>query len=192
VRLAADGALELDPAHAARGQDPYPPARFRGHAFYNDGMYVFGEAFSPVVPAPFNFYQAIASWNAAVPPGTWLEVAVRASVDGRWTGWYNLGVWSAGDGAPARHSVDGQEDADGDVACRHAGARPAGPGASAYQLAVRLFSASRAQPAVPRVTLLSFALSTTPHPPVTFASGNPARCGGANWRRPLARRWSAP
>jgi hypothetical protein len=188
VRLAADGALELDAAHAARGQDPYPRARFRGHAFYNDGAYVFGEALSPVVPAPFTFYQAIASWNAAAPPGTWLEIAMRARVapasaqgSGHWTGWYDLGVWAADDGTLARHSVDGQKDADGDVAVDTLVLDPLGPGADAYQLSVRLFSAGGAPAAVPRAPLLALALSTTPHPPATFAPGNPAL-----WGRELA------
>lgn len=59
------------------------------------------------------FTQAVVSWEASAPDGTWLEVEARALVGGRWTKPYLLGVWSE---SPMRHSVDEQKDADGDVA----------------------------------------------------------------------------
>ena len=59
------------------------------------------------------FTQAVVSWEASAPEGTWLEVEARALVDGRWTRGYVMGVWSE---SAMRHSVDEQKDDDGDVA----------------------------------------------------------------------------
>lgn len=57
---------------------------------------------------------AVPSWQADAPAGTALEIMLRAEIDGRWTGWYTLGLWSS---APERrHSVAGQRDADARVA----------------------------------------------------------------------------
>jgi hypothetical protein len=60
------------------------------------------------------FVEAIPSWQAEAPGGSTLEIYLRALVDGRWTRWWNMGVWS---GDPRRRfSVEGQEDTDGKVA----------------------------------------------------------------------------
>lgn len=72
-------------------------------------------AVSPVVRTGFGAREAIPSWNAATPRGTWVEPRVRARVGGRWTRWYRLGSWSSVEGA-RRHSAGAQRDANGRVA----------------------------------------------------------------------------
>ncbi|WP_301126003.1 peptidase C39 family protein [Streptomyces cacaoi] len=66
-------------------------------------------AYEPAVPAG----EAIASWNAHTPAGTWIRVELRGTYsDGTETPWYTMGVWTSGDGAdvPRRTSVDDQGD----------------------------------------------------------------------------------
>ena len=70
---------------------------------------------SPEVPVPAGFNQAIVSWNASTPPGSYLSVYMRARVGGRWTKWYNLGLWNM-DGRPMHKTTFGkQKDSFGDV-----------------------------------------------------------------------------
>ncbi|KES05222.1 membrane protein [Streptomyces toyocaensis] len=55
--------------------------------------------------------EAIASWNAHTPAGTWLEVELRGTYsDGTDTPWYVMGRWAAGDQDIRRTSVDDQGD----------------------------------------------------------------------------------
>ncbi|WP_406859669.1 peptidase C39 family protein [Streptomyces sp. HUAS MG47] len=64
-------------------------------------------AHASTVPAT----EVIASWNAATPAGTWLQIeATAAYSDGSWTPWYVLGRWASGDGDIRRTSVDDQTD----------------------------------------------------------------------------------
>ena len=93
--------------------DDHP--RLNGHPMYNGGPHLVGSLRGPIVETdPFD--EAIASWNASTPPGTWLELRLRASfARGRWTRWYSLGVWAEGTETIARHSVPGQRDEDADV-----------------------------------------------------------------------------
>ncbi|NUT11318.1 MAG: C39 family peptidase [Nonomuraea sp.] len=59
--------------------------------------------------------QLVPSWTARTPPGTWVEVELRARTEaGTLTRWYVMGRWSE-HGDP-RTSVPGQGDEDGDVA----------------------------------------------------------------------------
>ncbi|MFI6643068.1 peptidase C39 family protein [Streptomyces sp. NPDC050504] len=61
----------------------------------------------PAVPAT----ELIASWNAHVPAGTWIEVELRGTyTDGTATPWYVMGRWAAGDDDIRRTSVDDQTD----------------------------------------------------------------------------------
>ena len=174
VRLAPDGSLNLDRATARSGRDQ--PGAYSRRNFYNGGSFLVGEALSPVVPTAFGFHEAIASWNADTPAGTWIETRIRARVGNRWTTWYNLGVWAADTSTVERHSVNLQADADGRVSVdtlvlsgKHGVAR-------AFQLRLRLFSASgNRQRAVPRVRAASVATSTPRAAPGALAPGNPAR-----------------
>jgi hypothetical protein len=94
VALAADGTLSLDPATADPDTDPYPLGGYNGRNYYNGGSFLVGEATSPIIDVS-SFTEAIASWNAATPAGTWVETQIRADVGSRWTKWYVLGIWAA-------------------------------------------------------------------------------------------------
>ena len=71
---------------------------------------------SPPEEPGFPVYECIPSWNADVPAGSWLEIGLRARIEGRWTRWYDLGSWSPGSCPVARRSVGGQKDEAGEVA----------------------------------------------------------------------------
>jgi hypothetical protein len=171
VSLAADGSLQLDLQTAQAGSDPYPAGGYNGRNFYNAGDFVVGEALSPVVATSFGFFEAIASWNAVTPAGAWIETQIRANLAGRWTKWYNLGIWAADDSTIERHSANLQGDGDGFVAVDALVLTDKKVAASAYQLKVRLFSETGA--AIPRVHNMSVAISTTPAKPGALAPGNP-------------------
>ncbi|MFE9254812.1 peptidase C39 family protein [Streptomyces sp. NPDC006879] len=61
----------------------------------------------PAVPAT----EAIVSWNARTPTGSWIQVELRATYsDGTRSPWYVMGRWASGDTDIRRTSVDGQRD----------------------------------------------------------------------------------
>ncbi len=68
------------------------------------------------ITARIDWTELIASWNAATPDGSWLQVEVRAIRPERPTKFYVLGLWSANTNQHPRESVLNQKDADGDVA----------------------------------------------------------------------------
>jgi hypothetical protein len=173
VALAA-GALVLDPATAASESDPHGPGGYNGGTFYNGGAFSVGQATSPVVTTGFGFSEAIASWNVDTPPGTWVETLIRAQVGGRWTKWYNLGVWAADNSTIERHSVRLQGDADGFVAVDTLVLTAKKAPAGAFQLQVRLFQA-QGSTATPSVRGMAVAVSTTPGKPKQLAQGSPSR-----------------
>ena len=179
VALTAGGILQLDPQTAHPGTDPYPPGGYNGHNFYNGGSFVVGEAISPVMPTSFGFFQAIPSWNAGTPDGTWIETQLRARIGSRWTKWYNLGVWAAGTSTIQRHSVNLQGDADGSVAVDTLMLAAKKAPANAFQLKLRLFSTNGQTS--PSVRSAAVAVSTTPGKPGALAPGNPTL-----WNRKLA------
>ncbi|HEX2173374.1 MAG TPA: peptidase C39 family protein [Dehalococcoidia bacterium] len=170
--VGADGSLRLDPATARLGVDYFPPGRYLGLSFYNGDVYWTGEADSPITETPFVFTEAIASWNAETPPGTWVETLLRVRVGDRWSGWYNFGVWASDTETVQRHSIRDQDDALGEVATDTLSLKTGG--ATAYQIRVRLFTTSGAAPALRTVAL---ARSTTPERPATLAPGNPDAWG---------------
>ncbi|MER6626677.1 peptidase C39 family protein [Streptomyces sp. NPDC000987] len=66
---------------------------------------------SPVHRLSVPSTEAIASWNAHTPAGTWLQVELRGTYsDGTDTPWYVMGRWAAGDQDIRRTSVDDQTD----------------------------------------------------------------------------------
>lgn len=115
---AVDGTLTLDLATPASGQTVEGLTSPPGPS---------GLALSPARETSAPFQELIASWNAETPPGAWIEVRLRARLDGdgspdgptgeggRWTRWYDLGVWSTASGPERRQSVRGQRDDDGHV-----------------------------------------------------------------------------
>jgi hypothetical protein len=177
VEYGGDGKLRLDAATAAVGTDPYPPSGYLGGNFYNGSGFVVGEAVSPVTAAAFNFSEAIASWNAQTPPGSWLEVQMRARTGGRFTKYYNLAIWAADTSTVQRHSVRAQGDADGFVAVDTLILDKKSI-AEAYQLKVRLFTADPS--AVPSLENMFVALSTSPGKVGPPEPGDPSR-----WNRLL-------
>ncbi|MGW7197789.1 peptidase C39 family protein [Streptomyces chryseus] len=66
---------------------------------------------SPVHHSAVPASEAVASWNARTPAGTWIEVELRGTyADGTATPWYVMGRWAAGDTDIRRTSVDDQSD----------------------------------------------------------------------------------
>ncbi|MEV7286723.1 peptidase C39 family protein [Streptomyces sp. NPDC093252] len=66
---------------------------------------------SPVHRLTVPATEAIASWNARTPAGTWLQIELTGTYsDGTATPWYVLGRWASGDGDLRRTSVDDQGD----------------------------------------------------------------------------------
>jgi hypothetical protein len=68
---------------------------------------------SPVIKAPMAWNELVASWNVAAAANALLQIEARGIFPDHQTRFYTLGVWSSD--RPARHSVRGQQDADGDV-----------------------------------------------------------------------------
>ena len=166
------GGLGFVPSSGAQGTDPYAAGAYYGGNYYNAGSFRVGEVTSPAVATDFGFTEAIASWNADTPDGTWIETQIQAEIDGRWTKWYSLGIWADDYTTIHRHSVRLQGDTDGFVAVDTLilNGKKAPP-ADAYRLKVRLFSENTNAPTVRNVSL---AYSTTAVAPETLEAGNPA------------------
>ncbi len=173
--LNAQGELVLDPSTAILETDPYPAGGYYGGNFYTGGEYQVGEVTSPRTPVSFDFDELIASWNATTPPGTWVEILVRAELDGRWSKWYNMGVWASGTETVRRHSVRLQGDQDGYVAVDTLVISAKKANAVAFQLKVRLFSVDGLTS--PSVRYLSAAYSTTAPKKSSPSAGDPTKWG---------------
>jgi hypothetical protein len=66
---------------------------------------------SPVHRLSIPSTEAIASWNAETPAGTWLQIELKGTYsDGTDTPWYVMGRWASGDQDIRRTSVDDQSD----------------------------------------------------------------------------------
>jgi hypothetical protein len=154
-----EGVLEFDPATAQADSDPYAAGTYNGGNYYNGGSFLVGEATSPVTATPFSYAEAIASWNASTPPGSWVEVQFRAQYAGtRWSKWYVLGIWALDDSTIRRHSVQSQGDSDGYVAVDTFVSSNKKETTDAFQLKLRLFSTNDA---IPSVRNASVAYSTS-------------------------------
>jgi Peptidase_C39 like family len=152
--LAADGALELD-ATAPTGSEPFASGvEADGGTRYVGGDYRQGVAVSDTQLVPGGFTTVVPSFDALTPPGTWLKVTLAARVDGTWTKDYELGVWAFDKEPVARHSVEGQRDANGAVSTDTLNLQRR---ADALRMKVWLYS-SRPE-ATPRVRALSAAVS---------------------------------
>ncbi|MEJ7569600.1 MAG: peptidase C39 family protein [Gaiellaceae bacterium] len=175
VSRGADGVLRLDPTTALTETDPYAAGTYQGHNYYNGGSYLVGEATSAeIAAAPFT--EAIPSWNAVTPNGSWVEMQIRAHVGDHWTKWYTAGPWASGTTALERHSVNLQADGvDGTFAVDTLilNGKKAPP-ADAYQLRIRLFSTAGA---IPSVRFASLALSGAAPTRPTLQAGDPANWG---------------
>jgi len=136
------------------------------------------------------YSEAVPSWQAQTPPGTWLEVWLRAEIAGCWTQWYALGEWSTN--APHRHSVAGQDDVDAIVATDTLLLRKA---AQALQWRVVLHGTEQQSPSVQAVAVavgpvIARELSRTPLAvppvPVPELSQMVYPNGGRVWCSPTA------
>lgn len=95
-------------------------AKAAGRADYTDphtgttATWEYARWTSPVHRSTVPATEAIASWNARTPAGTWLQVELRGTYsDKTETPWYVMGRWTAGDDAAVdirRTSVDDQTD----------------------------------------------------------------------------------
>ncbi|NTX35042.1 MULTISPECIES: C39 family peptidase [unclassified Myxococcus] len=173
VSRAADGALQLFPGQAWAGTDPYGPGGYHGGTYYNGGSFVQGEATSPIITSAFSFREAIASWEATTPTGTWVETFVRVQVAGAWTKWFSLGVWASEGATVRRHSVDSQADTVARVSIDTLLVTAKKSAASAWQVKTRLFSADGV--ATPTLHASALTFSTSPEARPTVPAGNPAR-----------------
>ena len=174
VKLNA-GKLEFDPATATADNDPYPAGTYNGRNYYNGSSFFVGEAISPEITTTFNYKDAIASWNATTPAGSWVEVQFRAQYGTRWSKWFVLGIWAADTSTVARHSVNAQGDTDGLVATDTFVSSNKKETTNKFQLKLRLFSANGR--ALPSVQNASLAYSTEPPKSAGVSAGNPALWG---------------
>ena len=175
VQLDSSGALAFDAATAGPGTDPYAAGDYYGGNYYNGVSFSVGEAVSPVITSGFNYQEAIASWNAATPTGSWVEVQFRAQFGTRWSKWYTLGIWASDYSTIARHSVRLQGDSDGYVAVDTFVSSSKKFPTNTFQIKLRLFSADGS--AVATVRNASVAYSTSPPKSGTVSAGNPALWG---------------
>jgi hypothetical protein len=173
VKLNA-GALEFDAGTASPGTDPYSAGTYNGGNYYNGGSFLVGEATSPEITTDFNYKEAIASWNASTPAGSWVEIQFRAQYEGtRWSKWYVLGIWAADDSTIRRHSVRSQGDSDGFVAVDTFVSSNKKETTDTFQLKLRLFSADGT--AIPSVRNASVAYSTSAPKSAAAPAGDPSR-----------------
>jgi hypothetical protein len=109
---------------------------------------------SDAVTPPFDIGQLVASWNATTPPGTWIEVQMRAGGASRTTKWYTLAIWASGDDTIHRTTMKRQDDADGGVNVDTFEKAVRAPELTSYQLRVTLHRAAGVN-STPAVTLLT-------------------------------------
>lgn len=173
VRINASGELEFQQTTATAGTDPYAPGAYSGGNYYNGGSFFVGEATSPIIATAFNYKEAIASWNAVTPAGSWVEIQFRAQYGTTWSKWYSLGIWASDSSTITRHSVNGQGDTNGTVYTDTFASLTKKTATNKFQLKLRLFSANGS--AIARVRNASVAYSTTAPSSATASAGTPSR-----------------
>ena len=173
VHLNTNGELEFQQATATAGADPYAAGAYSGGNYYNGGSFFVGEAISPVITTAFNYKEAIASWNATTPAGSWIEVQFRAQYGTAWTKWYTLGIWASDTSTISRHSVNGQSDINGTVYTDTFVSLSKKSVTNTFQLKLRLFSANGTSLATIRNASVAYSLSAPSS--ATASTGNPAR-----------------
>jgi hypothetical protein len=174
------GAVALDPATADTETDTFAPNSYNGGNYYNGGTYKVGTVTGPDVLTPVGFREAIASWNADTPPGTWIEARIQIHIDGAWHAKeYILGIWAADDSTIRRHSVQTQGDGTAFVAVDTLVLYKKMANADGYRLMFRLFQATGSD-AVPSLRNASVAYSTSaPDKAGALEAGSAANWTGA-------------
>ena len=147
------GVLALEPSGLPDGTytDPYARTTL---------TYQYGTWTSGWTVAPFTIDELIASWSAATPPGTWIEVEAQLRGTGRETKWYRLALWAAGDGDIRRTTLRGQDDRDASVAFDTIIRTRSAPPLDGYRLRLTLYRRTGSA-ATPRVTSVAAMVSRT-------------------------------
>ncbi|MGW0612321.1 peptidase C39 family protein [Streptomyces sp. NPDC002788] len=102
VAGARPGVAIAEPAGTTDYTDPHTGTTAR---------WEYGTWTSPVHRLTVPATEAIVSWNAHTPAGTWIQAELKGTcTDGTSTPWYVMGRWAAGDQDIRRTSVDGQSD----------------------------------------------------------------------------------
>ena len=120
----------------------------------------------PELAAPAHFSAAIPSWVAETPPGSWIEVQLRAHIVDHWTGFYRIARWDDQATGSARQSFPAQPDADGQV---HTDTLSLAGLADAIQPRVLLHGAGGAPPALRALRVALSAPGETAGRSVVFA-----------------------
>jgi len=176
------GAITLNPAAAHDDQDPFAAGAYNGRNYYNGGSFKVGTVTGPDVTTAFPFREAIASWNADTPTGTWIEARMQIHINGAWHDKeYVLGIWASGDSTIERHSVQTQGDGTAFVAVDTLILYKKMPEADKYRLKFRLFQATGSNN-VPTIRNIS----------VSYSGNAPEKAGAlepgsaTNWNTLLA------
>jgi Peptidase_C39 like family len=128
---------------------------------YQGTRYDVGQWTSAWTAPGFGLTELIASWKAATPRNSWIEVRVRGRSGAQTSSWDVLGRWAAGDRWVRRTSVGGQGDDLADVAVDTWRVTGDG-GAASYQVQVRLMRRSDATSSSPSVDTLHTTASQLP------------------------------
>jgi hypothetical protein len=179
AKVNADGTLTFNATGSSSGADPYAAGSYHGGNYYNGGSFFVGEATSPEISTQFDYTEAIVSWNATAPPGTWIEAQLHAQNGARWSKWYILGIWASDDSTIRRHSVQSQSDLDGYVAVDTFVSTNQKEVTSKFQLKFRLFSIDGT--ATPAIRNASVAYSMSAPKSGTVSAGDPSL-----WNRKLS------
>lgn len=70
---------------------------------------------APELAAPGTI-EAIPTWQADTPPGSWIELQLRARIGERWSRFYRVAVWDSAPTSSRRTSFAAQQDDDGQLA----------------------------------------------------------------------------
>lgn len=101
--------------------------------------YAYSTWTSPLHPLTFGATEAVSSWDAQTPAGTWLKVELKATMeDGHRTGWLDMGNWASSDADIDRTSISPSAAPYGQVETDTFVASP-GHSMRAYQLRVTLY-----------------------------------------------------
>ena len=160
LRLASRGLSSVDYTDAF--------ANYAGDGVNGSGNYQYGTWTSGLTTLSFPWNELVSSWNAQTPPGTWIQVEMKPTLEnGHVAKWYVLGQWTYGDSDFHRTSVGHQGDADGYVAIDTFFAKD--HDAVSYRLRVTLFRRTGSS-ASPTFTRLSAIASNYTNPKGSFPS----------------------
>jgi hypothetical protein len=144
------------------------------HRTYRGTRYDVGTWTSPWVWQGYGFTQLVASWSAATPRNSWVEVRARVTSGTATSRWLVLGRWASGDKHVRRTSVPGQSDSLGRVDVDTWKAASSA-GVASYQLQVRLMRRSGASSAPPSVSSVGAVASRLPSGAPAVSAPGPGR-----------------